>query len=752
MKYIHYTLLCVLLLTGTSTFAQQNYFKDAKELAYFRKYMEVLLPQKEGLQFNFKNGTDNLFKNKSANELLTKLAIAVSNQPLKNTSTDTDAVDGPAGVPTQGENPQQPVDKKKKPNDAEGNSILTDEQKIEATKELIKDELAYLLLIIYGTPEQIIEAPEMPKRFDYLEKINTALKEVTQTAKIDLQSTAMSGNFAFNESAIIYGITDFIIQRAKEEMLEAQLGQIYDKLNSDVIIKQLIPNTLKTFQQFKEDNTTGLAKYGDLWKASFQQDLQNFPLMLQDEPFLQQVGDRVLAGKEEKVRTLFRTELRPAIAGSSELVYNLYLKKHLVAILQDMATKYRTGATADSLAVFKKAVIFSDVVSSIVGQFNGDKYVLITSEAINKMSVEEWWNFARITYLRNKTDLHLVGGTTMDSLANKSAAVISFLKQWIVPAVNTYNAYQQIIGSASAGIAVTEVKVLNGEDIHKLIALSFQMADNAISQLRKNSFKPELDQFLDTTYRNCVQPYFTLANQIGEGISTREYGKVLDGTLQTLKLVQVRHNSEALDGIIRVMTQYGSFMVNILEAEKPEQVEAALDELIPKGQYKLKYKPTLSVSLSAYPGAFGGWERIKKYDASSGTVNRDNSSNSNGGSLAFYLPIGLDFNQGISNKMCVSLFLQVLDLGAVLNYRLNADGDEQTNPEVSFKQILSPGGSVMMHFPHSPFVAGFGVNYTPDLRKIEETNGVSYTTNALRYGFFVGVDVTMLHIGLKRKN
>ena len=41
-----------------------------------------------------------------------------------------------------------------------------------------------------------------------------------------------STNFAFHETEIIYGIVDFTISRAKEQLVEKYLAGWYDKLGS----------------------------------------------------------------------------------------------------------------------------------------------------------------------------------------------------------------------------------------------------------------------------------------------------------------------------------------------------------------------------------------------------------------------------------------------------------------------------------------------------------------------------------------
>jgi hypothetical protein len=86
-----------------------------------------------------------------------------------------------------------------------------------------------------------------------------------------------------------------------------------------------------------------------------------------------------------------------------------------------------------------------------------------------------------------------------------------------------------------------------------------------------------------------------------------------------------------------------------------------------------------------------------------------------------------------------------------LNYRLSGDSTESTAPEISWKQLLSPGVQVMWHFNNSPVVFGLSCNYTPELRNIDQ-KGVTYSANAFRFGAFLGVDVTIFNLHLSRRN
>jgi hypothetical protein len=186
-------------------------------------------------------------------------------------------------------------------------------------------------------------------------------------------------------------------------------------------------------------------------------------------------------------------------------------------------------------------------------------------------------------------------------------------------------------------------------------------------------------------------------------------------------------------------------MVNILAAKTSDDLSSALEELVPRDQYKRKNTSPWSISLSAYPGLFYGWEKIIIYRAANGRPNLATGTPKWGTSASVYLPIGLDLTKGFG-KSCIGLFLQAIDLGAVLNYRLtNNDSTVLSNPNITWQQLISPGASFFWQFRNTPIVGGFGFNYTPALRKIDQKD-VTYNANALRIGIFLAVDVTAIHL------
>ncbi|MEM9996636.1 MAG: hypothetical protein AAF809_02955 [Bacteroidota bacterium] len=112
------------------------------------------------------------------------------------------------------------------------------------------------------------------------------------------------------------------------------------------------------------------------------------------------------------------------------------------------------------------------------------------------------------------------------------------------------------------------------------------------------------------------------------------------------------------------------------------------------------------------------------------------------------LPIGLEIHHG-----SLALFLPVLDLGAGLSYRtgtrsLNSGPEESSVdavPSLTLRQVLAPGAYVIIGFDTTPLVLGFGAQFYPELRSVKLAEGSSDAEelNALQFGAFLGVDLTL---------
>lgn len=131
--------------------------------------------------------------------------------------------------------------------------------------------------------------------------------------------------------------------------------------------------------------------------------------------------------------------------------------------------------------------------------------------------------------------------------------------------------------------------------------------------------------------------------------------------------------------------------------------------------------------INAYLGASGGKEW---------------SNDEGAGFLGVSAPIGMELGLAAGNGWSLGVFGQVLDLGALASFRMSASDDElDSEPEVGFAQVFSPGGYLVLGLPKVPVALGAGVNLAPSLRKISANP--NETRNATRLAFFASIDLTL---------
>ncbi|RMG16704.1 MAG: hypothetical protein D6730_24870 [Bacteroidetes bacterium] len=100
------------------------------------------------------------------------------------------------------------------------------------------------------------------------------------------------------------------------------------------------------------------------------------------------------------------------------------------------------------------------------------------------------------------------------------------------------------------------------------------------------------------------------------------------------------------------------------------------------------------------------------------------------------------------NESSLSLFLSIVDIGAVVSYRLSEDQSEGLPANVSLRQIFSPGIFVAYGFKRAPVSLMLGTQYTPELRKVE-VNQLTTKANALRLSLTLAVDIPMFNLYAK---
>lgn len=182
-----------------------------------------------------------------------------------------------------------------------------------------------------------------------------------------------------------------------------------------------------------------------------------------------------------------------------------------------------------------------------------------------------------------------------------------------------------------------------------------------------------------------------------------------------------------------------NFVMAVAKAESTEEAEAAIAAIaLPSGSSIIKRKSRFSISLNAYLGAYLAIESLENREA--GQIKLPIT-------ISFAAPIGPAFSWGTRKSRSWTIFMSVIDIGAVTRLRL--DGNDDKLPEITIENIIAPGAHIIHGFKNSPFSVGFGAQYGPGLRKVTPgMNGLETVTqqSALRYGITATFDIPLFNI------
>jgi hypothetical protein len=222
-------------------------------------------------------------------------------------------------------------------------------------------------------------------------------------------------------------------------------------------------------------------------------------------------------------------------------------------------------------------------------------------------------------------------------------------------------------------------------------------------------------------------------------------------------------NRGKLFNILGTFSKYTTFMVDITAANSSSEVKEIIKkEIVSPNNYVTKRFSKVSLSISAHPGLFLGYEQL---DLTQSEIDDpDITEEEWAPNFGFTAPVGLELAFGNRSKdlsemgpislkknqndyvaktmkgSSWSFFISLLDLGAIVNYRLTENDETELPQEVTFKQVFSPGGYLNFGFRNSPIAIGAGFQYTPELRKI----GSDLEKNAFRYSIRFSWDIPLV--------
>ncbi len=673
----------------------------------------------------------------------------------------------------------------------------------------------------------LTELKNFPQSFEFLEATVAALESSPQTASFT-SSAGLGSLVSISQTEILKGITDWALDRAQKELMQAFLQDWLDQLHSDPVLQTIFPNTLS---MLSTKSVTTFFTDGDTWKATFQQDFDRLPAHIPEiaEVALREAGEPLTEAKKK--------ELISGLAIAVNLFQALGNNKRPEETLQLIAQQayLRTQSqTVDQVATIDRSLMGIGTLIKSIQDSTGAVPSYINPGEVLALSEPELQAFWKLLYLREGQRLkyvfnlpnvtaeadfyHSIRDTTISKLQARLAHVAESI-QGINTLVNT--------------IKTTQNQTFTGEAFHNYVLLTLDFLELGITTLEDFGVNT-LDIVALQQYKATYSAAYEQISKIIEGVKTKNYGGVVLNTVNLILFIKelavqeqgisfqvedyaskvtgevTSANLEALTAALKdvanqqltnfpdskeivleklkqlesalkaakkvpkhtaiellrfhlrltieeqrivlketaseflslersgaAIHRYGNLMVNIVMAKDSKDVENALEvAAMETGGYLVKQRSRFSTTVSFFPGIQAGWEQLDGADVEEG----------NGSYLGATLPIGVELAWGTGWKKgigAVGVFVQVLDLGAVLNYSLDNDNANLNNrTDFGFKEVLSPGSYLLLHAKNIPIVLGAGVSYAPALREIR-MDDVTVEANALQFGFFAGVDLNI---------
>jgi hypothetical protein len=231
-----------------------------------------------------------------------------------------------------------------------------------------------------------------------------------------------------------------------------------------------------------------------------------------------------------------------------------------------------------------------------------------------------------------------------------------------------------------------------------------------------------------------------------DNLSNNEYTSAVSDALSIFKVIvkdkevigkkiKIKKENVKTERLLNTLMTYGSFMSEVIKAQSPDQVKAALYAFAaPAGSSAIKREYMYNFSLNSYLGVAGGLEYRKV-----------NGNYNSAGTVSLSVPIGFCFSKKFINnkKGSWSLFAPILDIGAVTAFRFD-NNDVSDLPDLNFQNLVSPGLYLFRNFPSSPFTLGAGWQYGPTVRNI--ANDMNEQSSTYRFLISLTIDVPLLNI------
>lgn len=373
--------------------------------------------------------------------------------------------------------------------------------------------------------------------------------------------------------------------------------------------------------------------------------------------------------------------------------------------------------------------------------------IWVSMQELQTMKPDEWKYFIGLMYQEDTAMFRLMGINSM------SVARYDTIKA---------NLQKQMGSLLKTLVLAEEVKKTATDSVLKKVYVE-KMFSTTIELIENFNINPATGQgYIDAVRMQQFAAQAKIIAGIYNDIRNANYNNVAFYTLNFIKTYAYGNDNEPGDdsaGIaLQKLDELGGFMSETLKSGSSEEVKNVIRKYAAQpATYVMKRERRMTVSVTGQPGYYAGWEKF--------IVNGPDSVKAVGETKAKFitgltLPLGFELTFKLKrfgkdapkkgNTGSLGVFAQVVDLGAVLNFRLS-DSTSELPDDINIAQIFSPGLGLNYGFRNTPFNLGFCAQWAPALRSVDLTNGNTELLRTWRYSFRAVWDIPLINIGKSKK-
>ena len=534
-------------------------------------------------------------------------------------------------------------------------------------------------------------------------------------------------------STFIMGLTDFLVNRTKQELTIAFFKDFQKKVEESEEMRYLFPTTSAVLLQIDKD----IYRFNAFWEVlreSFLTDLNDLGYHLDD--FVQ---------NSSRIKSPMQRHMMSDFFKVGELLQEQTPPAQIVSYMAEDAYLHVLTPEDDSAAfvpVMQRNLKLLGLFSKALEQKDQSGYWVTPNEVVDLVRDTTFNDiFFGLLYQKGKDyqidEEKTLGESLLDLRGDnlKMRSLVNNLKRFADEGKNVQRIAKDIRARKNArrrakgGATLDESeKELEFDDYYHFT----QGVSNML--LEGYNFKKQLVG-ATTEQDSIVDRYLGIVgdlNTLGLNIRKKHYTSAVINTLVIIEklLPQDEYACERKN-----LMKYGSFIATAVQAKSSKEVSQAISAFaLPPGGSAIKKYSRFSVAINAYVGLSAGQEHLNGVGTSS-----------------FYslaTPVGVTFNWGFKGAGSISILASAIDLGALTTFRFEAEGEDNVSelPELKMENVFAPGAYLIYGVPKYPLSIGVGAQLGPNLREVTNASLNIDKTSGWRWGAFIAVDIPIVSL------